>query len=87
MSAVVSAELWDRWIELWNGNLDLAEHIIHPTSRSTGSRCRTSPKDSAVVTLWSNGSSVRPRGRPANPSTGRAASLADSRVGMPRSTR
>jgi predicted ester cyclase len=30
MSAGVSAELWDRWIELWNGNLDLAEQIIHP---------------------------------------------------------
>jgi hypothetical protein len=26
----VSAELWDRWIDLWNGNLDLAEQIIHP---------------------------------------------------------
>jgi predicted ester cyclase len=23
-------ELWDRWIELWNGNLDSAEEIIHP---------------------------------------------------------
>ncbi len=22
--------LWDRWIELWNGNLELAEQIIHP---------------------------------------------------------
>jgi predicted ester cyclase len=24
------AALWERWIELWNGNLDLAEQIIHP---------------------------------------------------------
>ncbi len=23
------AELWDRWIELWNGDLELAEEIIH----------------------------------------------------------
>jgi predicted ester cyclase len=23
-------ELWDRWIELWNGDLALAERIIHP---------------------------------------------------------
>jgi hypothetical protein len=30
MSAGVNAELWDRWIELWNGDLDLAEQIIHP---------------------------------------------------------
>jgi len=30
MSAGASAELWDRWIDLWNGNLDLAEQIIHP---------------------------------------------------------
>ncbi len=30
MPAEVSALLWDRWIELWNGNLDLAEQIIHP---------------------------------------------------------
>jgi predicted ester cyclase len=30
MAARINAELWDRWIELWNGNLDLAEHIIHP---------------------------------------------------------
>jgi hypothetical protein len=30
MAARVNAELWDRWIELWNGNLDVAEHIIHP---------------------------------------------------------
>ncbi len=22
--------LWDRWIELWNGDLALAEEIIHP---------------------------------------------------------
>jgi predicted ester cyclase len=22
--------MWDRWIELWNGNLGLAETIIHP---------------------------------------------------------
>jgi predicted ester cyclase len=30
MHAGVSAELWDRWIELWNGDLDSAEQIIHP---------------------------------------------------------
>ena len=30
MSTGVIAELWDRWIELWNGNLDLAQQIIHP---------------------------------------------------------
>lgn len=29
MSAEAGAELWDRWIDLWNGNLDLAERIIH----------------------------------------------------------
>ena len=23
-------ELWDRWIELWNGDLALAETIVHP---------------------------------------------------------
>ena len=30
MSALSSKELWDRWIELWNGDLGLAEQIIHP---------------------------------------------------------
>jgi predicted ester cyclase len=25
-----STALWDRWIELWNGDLSLAEEIIHP---------------------------------------------------------
>src|SRR6266550_235797 len=25
-----TAELWDRWIELWNGDLSLAEQVIHP---------------------------------------------------------
>lgn len=30
MAARVNAELWDRWIELWNGDLGVAEHIIHP---------------------------------------------------------
>ena len=30
MAARVNAGLWDRWIQLWNGNLDVAEHIIHP---------------------------------------------------------
>ncbi len=30
MSAEARAELWGRWIDLWNGNLDVAEQIIHP---------------------------------------------------------
>lgn len=30
MAAGADAELWDRWIKLWNGDLDLAEQIIHP---------------------------------------------------------
>jgi predicted ester cyclase len=30
MAGGASTELWDRWIELWNGNLELAEQIIHP---------------------------------------------------------
>jgi hypothetical protein len=30
MGAGESARLWDRWIELWNGDLALAEEIIHP---------------------------------------------------------
>jgi predicted ester cyclase len=30
MDAQGTAELWDRWIELWNGDLSLAERIIHP---------------------------------------------------------
>lgn len=25
-----TAELWDRWVELWNGDLELANEIIHP---------------------------------------------------------
>ena len=29
MSKTDVGTLWDRWIELWNGNLDLAEGIIH----------------------------------------------------------
>jgi predicted ester cyclase len=30
MDAQGIAELWGRWIELWNGDLDLGERIIHP---------------------------------------------------------
>ena len=30
MSRGATKDLWDRWIELWNGNLDLAAQIIHP---------------------------------------------------------
>ena len=30
MSSEVLTGLWDRWIDLWNGNLELAERIIHP---------------------------------------------------------
>jgi predicted ester cyclase len=30
MTARSSAELWDRWVELWNGDLELANEIIHP---------------------------------------------------------
>jgi predicted ester cyclase len=30
MGAGVAADLWDRWIKLWNGDLDLAREIIHP---------------------------------------------------------
>lgn len=55
MAAGVTADLWDRWIELWNGDLDLAREIIPRTSVSTGSRCRTSPTDSAAATCWGNG--------------------------------
>jgi predicted ester cyclase len=29
MCAQGNAELWERWIELWNGDLDLADEIIH----------------------------------------------------------
>jgi predicted ester cyclase len=25
-----SRALWDRWIELWNGNMENAEEIVHP---------------------------------------------------------
>ena len=30
MSGRVGAELWDRWIELWNGDLGLVEEIVDP---------------------------------------------------------
>jgi len=30
MTSEMGSDLWDRWIELWNGNLGLAERIIHP---------------------------------------------------------
>jgi predicted ester cyclase len=30
MGTEESAALWDRWIELWNGDLGQAEEIIHP---------------------------------------------------------
>ncbi len=30
MSALGGAALWDRWMELWNGDLELADQIIHP---------------------------------------------------------
>jgi hypothetical protein len=35
--------LWDRWIDLWNGHLEQAPNIIHPSSPSIGSRPRESP--------------------------------------------
>jgi hypothetical protein len=28
--ATGNVELWDRWIELWNGNLTQAKEIVHP---------------------------------------------------------
>jgi len=30
MSGHDNRRLWDRWIDLWNGDLDLATDIIHP---------------------------------------------------------
>jgi predicted ester cyclase len=30
MSSAAIRDLWDRWIELWNGRLELADSIIHP---------------------------------------------------------
>jgi SnoaL-like polyketide cyclase len=30
MSSSAIRDLWDRWIELWNGKLELADSIIHP---------------------------------------------------------
>ena len=30
MSSQNSKVLWDRWIDLWNGDLELAQQIIHP---------------------------------------------------------
>jgi predicted ester cyclase len=30
MTSHDSRVLWDRWIDLWNGDLDLAPQIIHP---------------------------------------------------------
>ncbi len=31
MSSQTNKELWKRWIEVWNGNLSIADEIIAPT--------------------------------------------------------
>jgi len=31
MSSQTNKDLWQRWIEVWNGNLSIADEIIAPT--------------------------------------------------------
>ena len=43
MSSQTNKELWKRWIEVWNGNLSIADEIIAPTFVAHFAPASTSP--------------------------------------------
>src|SRR5260221_9888271 len=45
MSSQTNKELWKRWIEVWNGNLSIADEIIAPTFVAHFAPATTSPAE------------------------------------------
>src|SRR5258708_38489019 len=45
MSSQTNKELWKRWIEVWNGNLSIADEIIAPTFVAHFAPASTSPAE------------------------------------------
>jgi hypothetical protein len=45
MSSQTNKELWKRWIEVWNGNLSIADEIIAPTFVAHFAPAATSPAE------------------------------------------
>src|SRR2546421_10154205 len=45
MSSQTTKELWKRWIEVWNGNLSIADEIIAPTFVAHFAPASTSPAE------------------------------------------
>jgi len=43
MSSQTNKDLWKRWMEVWNGNVSIADEIIAPTFVAHFAPARTSP--------------------------------------------
>ncbi len=49
MSSQTNKELWKHWIEVWNGNLSIADEIIAPNFVAHFAPASTSPADGSFA--------------------------------------